>query len=160
MAALIMICGLPGSGKTTLARRIERERRAPRLCPDEWIDRLLAHVGDDAHAEKELHRLREPVEALQWELAVRLLRLGLDVILEWGFWSRRERRHYRALAGAEGAGVELIYLDVQREALWARLERRNAELPPGAFRVSREELDLWWSQFEPPGEDELGSNTQ
>jgi len=37
---LIVICGLPYSGKTTLAR-IEAERPAVRLSPDEWIERLL-----------------------------------------------------------------------------------------------------------------------
>jgi len=31
MATLFLMCGLPGSGKTPLARRIERERDALRL---------------------------------------------------------------------------------------------------------------------------------
>jgi hypothetical protein len=35
MATLHLMCGLPGSGKTTLAERIERESNALRLSP-EW----------------------------------------------------------------------------------------------------------------------------
>ncbi len=35
---LILICGLPGSGKTTLAQTLEKERNAIRMCPDDWID--------------------------------------------------------------------------------------------------------------------------
>jgi predicted kinase len=31
MATLFLMCGLPGSGKTTLARRIERDRDALHL---------------------------------------------------------------------------------------------------------------------------------
>lgn len=40
MATLHMMCGLPGAGKTTLARRLEREHRALRLTPDEWVTPL------------------------------------------------------------------------------------------------------------------------
>jgi len=34
---LHLICGLPGSGKTTLAKKLEREHTAIRLCPDEIV---------------------------------------------------------------------------------------------------------------------------
>jgi predicted kinase len=152
MATLIMICGLPGSGKTTLAKELEQSRPALRLCPDEWIAALLARADDTA----ELERLRDPVEGIQWQVAVRALELGVNVVLEWGFWGRQERARFRAQAEAIGARVELHYLDVPRDELWARLSRRNAELPPGTFRIAEEQLDLWWSWFEPPTPDELG----
>jgi len=34
------MCGLPSAGKTTLAKQLECETKAVRLCPDEWIVRL------------------------------------------------------------------------------------------------------------------------
>ena len=150
MATLFLICGLPGAGKTTLAKQLEQEHAAIRLCPDEWIAALLADVNDIA----ERDRLRDPVEALQWGMAQRLLVLGTNVILENGFWSRAERASYRAQAEALGARVALHYLDVPQDELWARLARRNANLPPGTFAVTKEELALWWSWFEPPTKDE------
>lgn len=151
MATLFLICGLPGAGKTTLARQLEREHAALRLCPDEWIVALLADAADI----EERDRLRAPVEAIQWEVAQRVLALGRDVVLEWGFWSREERARYRAQAEALGARVELRYLAVERDELWARLARRNADLPPGTFAVREDELDLWWGWFEAPTDDEL-----
>ncbi len=154
MATLFLICGLPGAGKTTLARQLEQERPALRLCPDEWITQIIADPTDQA----ELDRLRSPVEAVQWEVATRALVLGIDVVLEWGFWSREERRNYRAQAEALGACVELRYLEVGREELWARLSKRNANLPPGTFVVTEEQLNLWWSLFEPPTQEELELN--
>ena len=151
MATLFLICGLPGSGKTTLARQLELSGAALRLSPDEWIMLLLTDVTDMA----ELDRLRTPVEAIQWEVAKRVLALGIDVVLEWGFWSRAERDHYRAQAEAFGARVELRYLEVGRNELWARLSRRNANLPRGTFVVTEEQLDRWWGWFQPPAAEEL-----
>ncbi|MDZ4717530.1 MAG: ATP-binding protein [Roseiflexaceae bacterium] len=151
MATLMLICGLPGSGKTTLARQLEQSRPALRLSPDEWIAAILADASDIA----ELDRLRSPVEAVQWDVATRVLTLGSDVILEWGFWSRAERMHYRAQAEALGARVELYFLNVTRDELWSRLSKRNANLPPGTFVVTEEQLDLWLSWFQPPFADEL-----
>ncbi len=151
MATLFLICGLPGAGKTTLAKQLEHSQSALRLCPDEWITTILADANDSA----ELDRLRSPVEALQWEVAKRALVLGLNVVLENGFWSRAERASYRAQAEALGARVELHYLEVSRPELWARLAKRNTNLPPGTFVVSEEQLDLWLSWFEAPTKDEL-----
>ena len=153
MATLVLLCGLPGSGKTTLAKQLESARSALRLCPDEWIGSILADCADPA----ELDRLRTPVESIQWEVAKRALVLGINVILENGFWSRAERASYRAQAEALGASVELIYLDVARDELWARLSKRNANLPPGTFIVQEDQLDLWWSWFEPPTGAEIDS---
>lgn len=151
MSTLFLICGLPGSGKTTLARELEISQHALRLCPDEWITAILDDPGDIP----ELDRLREPVESLQWETAKRALVLGVNVILENGFWSREERMRFRSQAEQLGAHVELRFLDVPRDELWRRLSKRNMNLPPGTFPVKEEQLDLWSSWFERPTPDEF-----
>src|SRR2546421_12865392 len=73
---LIIVCGLPGAGKTTLAKSLESQSRAVRLSPDEWMDALDINLWDE--------RSRAKIEALQWTLAQQLLKLGLRVIIEWG----------------------------------------------------------------------------
>ncbi len=148
---LFMICGLPGAGKTMVSKRLEKQRRALRLCPDEWISAMLPTPSQRS----EMDRLRDPVEAVQWDVAMRVLELGIDAILEWGFWSRAERGRLAAMARERGFGVEVRSLAVPFEELWSRIEARNAALPPGAFRVERADLDLWWSDYEPPPPDEL-----
>lgn len=140
-----MMCGLPGAGKTTLAKTLESEHSAVRLCPDDWILTLLEDSSDLV----ERNRLREPVERLQWELGQRLLNLGQNVILENGFWSREERQSFREAAQALGAEVKLEYLEVPLEELWRRLQSRS-----GTFTVTRQELEQWWKDFEPPQDDE------
>jgi len=152
MAVFTMICGLPGAGKTTLAKKLEKERGSLRLCADEWI---VALYGDDIARDRDkLYAVRDVVEALQFDLAEKMLVRGLDVILENGFWSRKERLMLRGKMSGLGAKTELIFLDVPRDILWSRLESRNGNLPPATFPVSERELDEWMGMFEPPGPDE------
>jgi predicted kinase len=146
MATLFLICGLPGSGKSTLARHLEQEHRALRLVPDEWMARIVGDGHDEAK--------RAAIEAIQWDLAQRVLGLGLDVIMENGFWSRQERDEVRARAAELGVPVTLFYLDVPRAELVRRLRARNDAMPPDTFRVEPEQLDEWMRSFEPPAPDE------
>jgi predicted kinase len=148
MPVLHLICGLPGSGKTTLAKQLELDLPALRLAPDEWMARIVGDGYDDAK--------RAAVEAVQWEIAAQALRLGIDVILENGFWSRSERDDFRARAAAVGADTSLHFLDVPRDELLRRLALRNAALPEDTFRVNQAQLDLWLTWFEPPTPDEIG----
>lgn len=147
MATLHLVCGLPGSGKSTLARRLEADEGAVRLTSDEW---LLA-LGADGYDET----ARAAVDALQWDLAQQLLGKGVSVILEPGFWTRAERMAFRARAAGLGAHSRLHFLDVSRDELVRRIEARNADLPPGSFRVEPSDIDAWIPLFEVPGEDEL-----
>lgn len=148
---LILICGLPGSGKTTLAKQMEAETNAIRLCPDEWIEQILADPLDKV----ERDRLRDPVENLQWDLAQTYLRKGLTVILENGFWAEEERSAYALIALELGATIELHYLDASFEQLWSRVQNRNAELISPTFIMTKQEVEESWQVFQAPDEEEL-----
>ncbi len=120
---LILMCGLPGLGKTTLARRLAPEARAVRLSPDEWKHDLgIDYYDEDA---------RVRLEARLWRLAQELLTFGQAVILENGFWAREERDELRRAGRTLGVAVELHYLQASVPELWRRLELRNAEAKPG-----------------------------
>lgn len=147
MATLHLICGLPCSGKSTFAERLEGEERALRLTPDVWMSRI---VRDGYDAER-----RKAVGEIQLDIAMRVLELGANVIWEAGFWSRAERDLIRARAQEVGARVKLHVLEASLETLTARIIARNAALPPDTFHVEPADLALWWTWFEPPTADEL-----
>jgi predicted kinase len=140
---LIVVCGLPGSGKTTLARALESRLGAIRFSPDEWLDALSIN----------LHRedVRGKMEALQWKLAQELLAQRLTVIIEWGTWGRSERDTLRLGARALGAAVELHYLSAPVDVLFERLQRRGRENPA----IERDALSRWCEMFQVPTLEEM-----
>ena len=134
-----------------MAKKLEVARSALRLSPDEWIIRIYgADIAGDA-----LDAARDPIENALWELASRVLVLGLDVILENGFWSRCEREEYRTRASQMGARSELHFASAPEDELLRRLARRNVQLPAGSFRIDEARLRSWFEIFEAPTLDEL-----
>jgi predicted kinase len=146
-ARLILICGLPGSGKTTLATQLAPKLRAVRFCPDEWKHDLDIDYYDEPR--------RVRLEARLWRLGQELLTLGQSVIFENGFWAREERDELRRAARVLGVPVELHYLEVPVDELWRRLEVRNERALPGTAPINQEDLQSWARQFEAPDAAEL-----
>jgi predicted kinase len=140
---LIIVCGLPGSGKTTHARQVERNLRAVRFCPDEWMDALEIGLWEG--------EIRTRIEKLQWKLAQDLLALGHNVVIEWGTWARSERDALRTGARALGAAVELHFLDAPVEVVFDRIRRRNRESPP----ITLDDMRKWSEIFERPTAGEM-----
>jgi predicted kinase len=140
---LIIVCGLPGSGKTTLAKRLESKLGAVRLAPDEWMDALSINLHDETS--------REKVEALQWEFGQSLLKLGLVVIVEWGTWAKSERDALRHGARALGAAVELHYVSAPPDVLFERIQHRGRENPP----ITQEAVSRWFEVFQVPNQEEM-----
>ena len=144
---LILTCGLPGAGKTTLAAQMAAERRAVRLTKDEWLWALGSTPWDQPAREKVEHEL--------WRLAQEILRLGVSVVLDFGLWSRTERDEMRSIGRRLGVGVELRFLDVPTEELWQRIQARNSQPPWKSHPILRTDLDEWARVFQAPDANEL-----
>jgi predicted kinase len=141
---LLLVCGLPGSGKTTHAKALaEQIPDAVRLCPDDWMSAAGINVWDTT--------AREQIESCQWQLACGYLLQGRTAIIEWGTWSRSERDTLRLGARALGASVELHYLDLAVDVLFERVRARKLEYP----EISHDDLHKWSDAFERPDPEEL-----
>jgi len=141
--------GLPATGKTTRARELEAEMQALRLTPDEWMIPLFAHPDPDGK--------RWVLEGRLVWLAIRALRLGVSVIMDFGLWARDERSALRFLAAQAGADCELVYLQVSEKEQQRRLEARFATDPGSNYELRHFDLEEFRGIFQVPGEDELGT---
>lgn len=143
----MLICGLPASGKSTLARELADRIPALRLDKDGWATELGADLWDD--------EFRIRLERQLWLLSQDLLARGQSVILEWGHWARVERDEKRLGARALGVGVELHYLRAPLEKLIDRAERRTASGEWTAAPITAAHFEEWATVFQPPDEAEM-----
>ena len=151
MTTLHLMVGLPCSGKTTFAQKLEHEQSALRLTTDEWHISLFGQDAEDPE-----HNARHTViEMMLWKVASRALELGTNVILDFGFWAREEREDYRSRAKALGASSEVHFLDVPADELMRRLMARNSQSSPSSFYIPEDMMKPWIAFFQRPTPDEL-----
>jgi predicted kinase len=140
---LIIICGLPGSGKTTRAVELAEQCGGSRFSPDDWMDALALNLWDEDR--------RGRIQTLQWRLAQAIVALGGTAIIEWGTWRRSERDALREEARALGAAVELVFVDAPPEVLHQRTSARGRESPP----ITLGQLREFSAAFERPTPEEF-----
>jgi predicted kinase len=149
MATAHLVFGYVGSGKTTFAKRLEVEHGAVRFTPDEWMARLF---GDDPPEESFAEKAEAILELLE-PLWARCLSLGLDVVLDYGFWTRKERDKVRAVVERLGASACLYSLECRDDEARRRIEARN-KADDRSLYIAPATYDALRRRFEPLGVDE------
>lgn len=144
---LFLTVGLPGAGKTTLARQLADERRILRLTPDEWMAPLFGHSDADGR--------RDILEGRMIWTAHEVLRSGASVILDFGCWSSDERYAIRTIAESTGAGFVLRYVKIAESERRARASRRWREHPESTFPMTDADHDRFLALCQPPTAKEL-----
>ena len=144
---LYLTVGLPCTGKTTGARRIEVEHGALRLTKDEWVKALFGSDNPPS--------AQDVIEGRLIGIGLRVLELGADVVLDFGLWSRDERSALRQAAADRGAAVELRYSTWSPAEQRRRLDERQAAAPHTTWPMSDQELAAWAAAFEVPTPGEL-----
>jgi predicted kinase len=144
---LFLTVGLPCTGKTTAARRIELEQNALRLTKDEWVKALYGNENPTS--------AQNVIEGRLIDVGLRALELGSNVVIDYGLWSRDERSALRQAAADRGAMVELRYFELSPAEQRRRVDLRQAEAPHTTWPMSDEELTDWAARFEVPTPGEL-----
>jgi predicted kinase len=144
---LFLTVGLPGTGKTTDARRIEVEEKALRLTKDEWVKALYGPENPPPAS--------DVIEGRLVEIGLRALEVGINVVVDFGLWSRDERSALRQAAAERGAAVEVRYFELNPTEQRKRLDRRRSEAPRTTWHMSDGELAEWAATISIPTQGEL-----
>ena len=154
MGTIHLICGKICSGKSWYARELAKQERAVILSTDELTWDLTNNEqgpGYDAFARRVNLYLRKK--------AGEIAAAGCNVILDWGFWTKNDRRAITEYFSGLGLTVRWHYMDVQ-DATWEEnIRRRNAKILAGEggsdFYVDEGLKNKVLSLFEVPEKSEM-----
>jgi len=122
---LIIICGLPGSGKTTLAKSLSKQLQAVHVSSD--ITRKSMFQKPSYSEEEKLSVYANMLAECQ-----ELLRQGKDVIADATFYRAGERQKFLTLAAEEGTDAFVIMTVLAEDEIRKRLARRKKGGPSDA----------------------------
>jgi predicted kinase len=124
-AALNVIFGPCGAGKTTYAHAFARREKAVAFILDDWMARLF---GPDMPEPIQYEWMIERVgrcEGQIWASAAGVLAAGAPVILDIGLMRRADRARVRQIAEATGLDLQFHFVDAPAEVRRARVLDRN-----------------------------------
>ena len=152
MPKVYMMCGKICSGKSTHAQMLRKAHKAVVLSVDEIT---LALFGQDAGENHDDYVARG--ETYLYQKSLEILDSGIDVILDWGFWTQEERDYAREFYGSRNIAYEFHYISID-DAEWPRrLEQRNQAILDGrisAYYVDDGLAAKFQAIFEKPAADE------
>jgi predicted kinase len=132
---LVIITGLPGTGKTTLAHDVAARYRLPLICKDTIKEPLLDMLGTDTSRSRELSNT---AFAVMFSLTRELLSLGGSLILEGNFRAGEHETPLLAALPPDGPNIIQVLCAADEEERRTRiLSRRRHAGHPGAHQLER-----------------------
>lgn len=132
---LYLMVGAMGSGKTTLARKIEKEKNAKFFSLDGTIKSFNQPIKNIVDYENFMQRAHD----IMFPYALAALKSGQSVVFDVGGpWEKM-----REIAKAAHAEIIIHHFEIPTEVRWQRVQQRNTEKPEGIyhFTMYRDEFD-------------------
>ncbi|MBO5344420.1 MAG: ATP-binding protein [Clostridia bacterium] len=142
MSKIILLCGKIGSGKTTLAKQLEKEKSFVCFSADE---KMLKNYGEIHDKNEFREKLAECISQIFKE-SLSLLQKGISVVLDSGFWTKKERDEARLIF--KDFDVELVYLKSDDIENLKRISKRNTQ--KNAYFFDEETYYFLMKNFEEP----------
>lgn len=153
MPKVYLMCGKICSGKSTHAEELRKSQKAVVLSVDEITLALLGQNAGDL-----LDDYVAKLEKYLYQKSLEIIETGINVVLDWGFWTKRERDEAKAFYSSNNVEFEFHYIDISDEEWYRRLDKRNkavVEKKTNAYYVDEGLADKFKQLFEVPSKDEI-----
>lgn len=154
MSKIFLICGKICSGKTYYAKQLKEKYNAVILSTDEATFDLINNEQGDFYNVFAAH-----VNGYLKKKAAEIALAGANVILDRGFWTKKDRADISAYFAEKNIPFEWHYIDIDDEAWEKNIAERNAKVSSGNggsdFYVDEGLLAKVNSLFEPPQRTEI-----
>lgn len=148
MSKVIMMCGVCGSGKTTFAKKKEKEGFI-RISIDEEMWKLYGARGID-YPNDNYEELSSIVGSKLQNDIVNYIKEDKNLVIDFSFWSKSNRKYYKNFLEELGADIQLIYLKVDKETLKKRIESRNKNHDANSQFIDEKTFEMYYNGFEDP----------
>ena len=153
MSKGFIMCGKLCSGKSTYAKRIRKAQNAVVLSIDEV---MLSVFGQDAGEKHDYYV--ERIKEYQYAKSVEIAETGINVVLDWGFWTKKERDYAKEFYSSRNIDYEFYYLNVDPDEWNRRIQKRNQDVlnhESDTYYVDEGLAEKFESIFEVPTKDEI-----
>lgn len=154
MSKLIAICGKVCSGKSYYAAKLREKENAVILsCDDVTMTLFDNDLGDnhDVMVKKIMTHLKD--------VSIKIINTNTNVILDWGFWSKKDREELTEYYQKKNIPIEWHYICVDDETWNKNIEERNKRLEEGNggsdFHVGEGLRKKVLSRWDEPTKDEI-----
>jgi predicted kinase len=158
MGKVILICGKICSGKSYYARKLKEKENAVILSTDEATYDLINNEQGEFY-----NIFSERVNRYLRKKAVEISHVGVNVILDWGFWASKDRIEISEFFKLNNVQYEWHYIDIESDRWKKQIEERNRRIEEGNGgsdhyldeglmnkllsifeEPNREEIDVWY----------------
>ena len=149
-AKVTLLIGKVACGKTTYARKQQKSDGTVFLS----VDELHLSVFGQSPTRDELDSSHAGSRNYLKGIALEFLKNGIDVNLDWGFWSKSSRCEISEFFSSLGYEVILKYFDIPLDVRLHRNSLRNTGNDIHSFKIEQKDVAFFDSFFEEPSDDE------
>ena len=147
MGKLFLLCGKPGSGKTTLAKSLKEKFGLIHFSADDFMLKLFGEIEDRNLFDKKLKATKELIYQICDDILV-----NNNVVLDFGFWAKTEREELKNRF--KNHKVVIVYLKLDEEKIFSQIENRNLNLKDNEYFMDLNTFKILSSKFEEPTSEE------
>jgi predicted kinase len=148
-AKVYLLSGRTGAGKTTVAKRLEKELPALRLSHDELLQILYGDSLSKENHQEKCHK----VNIMVWSLVKSLAPTGTNILVE-GWGTRPLRDQARRELDSMGVNYNFIFVDCLQDIRRERIKAQNSNLGEFDTYISDEDFERMEQLREEFDEDE------